>query len=153
MTTIKLNNALKTSLPFLGKWRLAGLFLFFLIQISFAQPNNSKQEFDLNDPRNPDCPCHKYQKMADEEFRKTQKENKLNQEEKKTDIEQRQNFNVQKIQVKDMKQLSDSGHSEYSKNKKRKRLTNRVNKYLKFFILKPSKTTKVKPRYSICFKW
>jgi hypothetical protein len=28
------------------------------------------QEFDINDPRNPGCPCHKYQKLADEEYKK-----------------------------------------------------------------------------------
>jgi len=26
-------------------------------------------DYGLNDPRNPRCPCHKYQKIADEEFK------------------------------------------------------------------------------------
>ena len=26
------------------------------------------QEYDINDPRNPNCPCHKMQQLADEEF-------------------------------------------------------------------------------------
>jgi hypothetical protein len=29
-------------------------------------------KYDLNDPRNPDCPCHKAQKLADDEYRKSQ---------------------------------------------------------------------------------
>lgn len=41
---------------------------FFLIANS---PNDSlKQTYPLNDPRNPNCPCHKYQKLAEDEFRK-----------------------------------------------------------------------------------
>ena len=29
-----------------------------------------KSKYGINDPRNPNCPCHKYQKIADEEFTK-----------------------------------------------------------------------------------
>lgn len=39
------------------------IFLLFISTISFAQ-----SQYDINDPRNPDCPCHKLQKIADEEF-------------------------------------------------------------------------------------
>jgi len=39
-----------------------------------AQKNGSK--YDLNDPRNPDCPCHKYQKIADEEYARQLKHEK-----------------------------------------------------------------------------
>ena len=34
-----------------------------------------KNKYELNDPRNPNCPCHKYQKLADEEFKKLNKNN------------------------------------------------------------------------------
>jgi hypothetical protein len=27
--------------------------------------------YNINDPRNPKCPCHKYQKIADEEYKNT----------------------------------------------------------------------------------
>jgi len=30
--------------------------------------DSTKQQYALNDPRNPDCPCHKYQKLAEEEY-------------------------------------------------------------------------------------
>ena|ERR1035437_6206195 len=32
-----------------------------------------KNKYDINDPRNPQCPCHIYQKQADEEYNKLQK--------------------------------------------------------------------------------
>jgi hypothetical protein len=55
------------------------LFIFFLSlhNLSLHATNDStqvkKQKFDLNDPRNPDCPCHKYQKLADEEYARKSK--------------------------------------------------------------------------------
>jgi hypothetical protein len=30
--------------------------------------NNLIQEYDINDPRNPNCPCHKQQQKADQEY-------------------------------------------------------------------------------------
>jgi hypothetical protein len=47
----------------IGLWSV--LFLFFYVSNAISQNN-----FDINDPRNPHCPCHKYQKLADEEYRK-----------------------------------------------------------------------------------
>jgi hypothetical protein len=43
------------------------LFLFVLF---FSVSTKSQTTFDINDPRNPHCPCHKYQKLADEEYKK-----------------------------------------------------------------------------------
>ncbi|MDP2385068.1 MAG: hypothetical protein Q8M29_01735 [Bacteroidota bacterium] len=38
---------------------------------SYASGEDStKTKYDINDPRNPNCPCHKYQKIADEEYQK-----------------------------------------------------------------------------------
>lgn len=49
---------------------IASIFLFLLFSCSmFAQENNGTQ-YDINDPRNPNCPCHKYQKAADEEYQR-----------------------------------------------------------------------------------
>lgn len=33
-----------------------------------AQGDTSKVKYDINDPRNPDCPCHQYQKLAEQEY-------------------------------------------------------------------------------------
>jgi hypothetical protein len=46
------------------------LFLFFLLCMKFLSAQSlNKEGYDLNDPRNPKCPCHKYQKLADEEYK------------------------------------------------------------------------------------
>ncbi len=36
--------------------------------------DSTKTKYELNDPRNPNCPCHKYQKLADEEFKRLNKD-------------------------------------------------------------------------------
>ncbi len=43
------------------------LFLSFLFLVTTFK---SQTTFDINDPRNPHCPCHKHQKLADEEYKK-----------------------------------------------------------------------------------
>ncbi len=45
--------------------RLTTCLLFFLF-LSVLKIN--AQQYDINDPRNPDCPCHKMQELADKEF-------------------------------------------------------------------------------------
>lgn len=55
------------------------IFIFLLFfkgvsAITFFE-DSTKVKYKLNDPRNPNCPCHKYQKLADEEFRKLNKNN------------------------------------------------------------------------------
>ena len=47
------------------------IFFFFFSNNAFSQ-NLVNQQYDLNDPRNPDCPCHKLQKLADDEYNKIQ---------------------------------------------------------------------------------
>lgn len=39
--------------------------LIFNYQITFSQAM-----YNINDPRNPECPCHNYQKIADDEYKK-----------------------------------------------------------------------------------
>ena len=52
-----------------------GLILFLLATggrvFCFPLPGKDslKTKFDLNDPRNPDCPCHAWQKQADKEYK------------------------------------------------------------------------------------
>lgn len=49
------------------------LILIFITQFSFAHsitpPDSLKSEYPINDPRNPNCPCHAQQKLADEEYK------------------------------------------------------------------------------------
>lgn len=54
-----------------GTLRLFILFFLFSSN-AFSQNNLGNQQYDLNDPRNPDCPCHKLQKLADDEYDKIQ---------------------------------------------------------------------------------
>ena len=57
-----------------------GLILFLLV-LFFSANTEAQTSFDLNDPRNPQCPCHKYQKLADDEFKKLLRSgNKTNDE-------------------------------------------------------------------------
>lgn len=46
-------------------FRSAACLLFFMV--FFASRTNA-QQYDINDPRNPDCPCHKMQELAEKEF-------------------------------------------------------------------------------------
>lgn len=151
MNTVKLNKALKTFLPSLGKGRLLGLLFFLFTQVSFAQPD--KQVFDLNDPRNPDCPCHKYQKMADEEFEQLQKKNKLNKSVEVADVGNDQSLNAKERQLKDSGSTSNRPHSNYAKKKKRKIVKKWTHKHINLFSLRSFKAKRFKPCYSVCFKW
>ena len=66
--------------------------------------------FDINDPRNPHCPCHKYQKLADEEYKKMLKTGnkgagefigKTNSREDKIHKSGMEKFRKQKHRIKD----------------------------------------------------
>lgn len=50
-------------------------FILFVFQLGFANALSLKEDslsakYSINDPRNPNCPCHQNQKLADEEFNK-----------------------------------------------------------------------------------
>ncbi|CAG0996326.1 MAG: hypothetical protein HND27_09610 [Bacteroidetes bacterium] len=48
------------------------LFLIGFSYSSFSQIQNkqlNEREYDINDPRNPNCPCHKLQKQAEDEYK------------------------------------------------------------------------------------
>lgn len=51
------------------------IVFFILLCCNFCFANalvlkDDSLKFDITDPRNPKCPCHKYQKLADEEYKK-----------------------------------------------------------------------------------
>ena len=62
MRTIKMKNFIYITIA----------LFFFNKNLNALTFNNDslKNKYELNDPRNPNCPCHKYQKLADEEFEK-----------------------------------------------------------------------------------
>jgi hypothetical protein len=51
---------------------LVTLFLFLsggrAFPISLPGKDSLKIQYDRNDPRNPDCPCHQYQRQAEKEY-------------------------------------------------------------------------------------
>ena len=58
MNSCKINNQLG------NKSGIATALIFLFVNVLAAQTT-----YPLNDPRNPNCPCHKYQKLADDEFK------------------------------------------------------------------------------------
>ena len=68
-------NGVGKTLRTLWFFTLCTLWLNFSVLPLKAIPpkDTTKQQFDLNDPRNPHCPCHKYQKQAEEEYQKLMK--------------------------------------------------------------------------------
>ena len=144
----KFNIALKVSFADIGKGKLLGLLFFLFTLISFAQPN--QQDFDLNDPRNPNCPCHKYQKMADDEFIKLQKKNKIIDI---VEVKDKQDLNVLEEKSKNSEISTDISHTRHTKKQMPELLKWRMQKRISFFTLRCPKKKKFKPRYSVCFKW
>ena len=44
--------------------------IIWIFVLSVGRFFGQNSEFPINDPRNPNCPCHKYQKLADEEYKR-----------------------------------------------------------------------------------
>ena len=120
------------------------LFLFISSNVMFAQ------QYDINDPRNPDCPCHKMQQLADKEFLMLGDQNNLNE-----------NDREQKINTLDLEKNNNEGNGvvgnkgashNYGKIKKRQKNTWIKKKVFKFsnkYRLKKRKKINV----SMCYKW
>ena len=53
-------------------------FLFLQDVILCGPKDSLTQVYEISDPRNPHCPCHKYQKKAEKEFVKATKKEKGN---------------------------------------------------------------------------
>lgn len=171
-------------------FRALRLFIFFFFFSSYAFSQNlGNQQYDLNDPRNPDCPCHKLQKLADDEYKKTQ--NTDNQQQFASNLNvnvsnlnnvdnninvQDNNFNPQQNNFKQVSnKLDNVGNDNSSHQAKRDFSSSRNNsavgsgssgsktkkkssgvwlrKKLYRAKLKNSKIRKVRPNYSVCYKW
>lgn len=57
-----------------SKYMSLGFLLLFGAHLLGAsngvETDSTKGKYALNDPRNPNCPCHKYQQQADKEYAK-----------------------------------------------------------------------------------
>lgn len=145
------------------------LFLFPIrgeSRTSLTDPDSTKQKYELNDPRNPDCPCHAAQKLADEEYRKQQEQNAINNAKQNDDPANKNKENPSDVNHPDNnKQNSDvntnknnSGIStggtakHYSKSNSGLKQMNKWMKHLKRQLGKKNNGTKKgKRRLASCF--
>jgi hypothetical protein len=113
------------------------LFLYFLIMAINPVYSQKNIRFGINDPRNPDCPCHAQQKTADKEYAQ---------------------FN--KINLKKNNSLNSTGssdkfltHLENSLKKINAKKTRTICK-MRFKLLRKFKCKKkIHSDYSVCYKW
>jgi len=130
------------------------LLFFKVVNATPFFEDSTKTKYELNDPRNPNCPCHKYQKLADEEFklRQTQR-TKLNNdfvEQKETDTQ---------TGVASASGGSSSGTTVKTKHFKNLMFFHHKNKSYKIFnFIKRHKGKKrhyvrTNKNISSCFKW
>lgn len=198
-------SAPKSLLPKLfGALRL--FILFFLFSSNAFGQNIQNQEYDINDPRNPNCPCHKLQKLADDEYQRIQNNdnneqqqfrgnfNNLNPSDNSNNNKNVFAQNISNLNISDnnrgnqnkflqnfdnikqsqinfysngndnssheikrdfnfkSRELSIGSGSSGSKAKKKKSGTEFYKK-LNRAKLKHSKIKKVRPNYSVCYKW
>lgn len=176
--TLREGSAQQALLPNLfGALRLFILFLL-ISSNSFSQNNVGNQQYDLNDPRNPDCPCHKLQKLADDEYKQMQNkdqqqqfalnvnisdqlDNNFNFNKQDNQVNRQDNTNIgtdnSSHQVKrdfspNQRQIASGSGSSGSKTKKKKHglwFQKKINRSK----LKNSRIKKVRPNYSVCYKW
>lgn len=175
-------SAQKSLLPkFFGALRL--FILFFLLSSNTFAQNIQNQEYDINDPRNPNCPCHKLQQMADDEYNKIQNDNNR---QNNLNIQNQlfaSNFNKinnndneqQQLNVRNFNPIDNNGSDNSSNQVKRdfnfksrelsigtgssgskakkKKSGTEFYKKLNRAKLKHSKIKKVRPNYAVCYKW
>jgi hypothetical protein len=161
---------------FFGALRL--FILFFLISNTASAQNIQNQQYDINDPRNPNCPCHKLQKLADDEYQRILNDNNGNEQRpfamNTTNLNKPENNNHQQLlNVNNFNQIINNENESnpvnsyfYFKSKfssmgsggsgssvKKKKPTIGFYKKLNRAKLKHSKIKKVRPNYSVCYKW
>lgn len=123
-------------------------FIFSLFFVLFSVGLNAniinkdslKSKYDINDPRNPNCPCHKYQKIADEEYEKW-----LRQQSKE------QGIAISKLDTRDDK-IKRKSFFNFTKHKT-KRKNKSHPKFKKLLDMKRYKFWKRITDTTACFKW
>lgn len=128
---------------------LARRLLIFLFLIFSAV--TQAQEYDINDPRNPNCPCHKMQKLADDEFAQLN-----NQNNKVVDVNKLQNdwdennfddeVERKSIKHQELKTITYSGNV-----RKRKNIWYKKTKFK--FINKYKFKKRINRNVALCYKW
>jgi hypothetical protein len=138
---------------------LRALLLLLLLLLG-SRSSYSQNKYDLNDPRNPDCPCHQYQKMADEAYKQLQngdqsKQFVQNAVQESSNNNKGTSRNTQQLTIDNNsapRKASTSSGSNGAKNKKKKPGTS-IRKKINRSRLKYSRIKKQRPDYSVCYKW
>lgn len=129
------------------------LLFAIMASLSFAQDRNNvnKGEFDINDPRNPDCPCHKMQQQAEQEFAQGNNLNAFFDNIGNGLNENPQDHsNVQPVNSGKVRERSFAGSAV---THKRKRKVSGLQKQLFRTMNKHKIRKRVKPNYAVCYKW
>ncbi len=144
--------------------RLIASFML-LSTVIFSQTNN--QQYELNDPRNPDCPCHKLQKQAEDEYKQMQLNNNIGNQlamninkEKLNDLDNNNN-NEGNDQLSDQSRKNfeqDSQNSGFTSSgsgtiRKRKNVFSMFEKKRNVFKMKHSKIKKFRIKNATCYHW
>lgn len=117
--------------------------LLALLHIHLVHAQNAA--YPLNDPRNPDCPCHKLQKQAEDEYA----------QQNKSALPESNLQNVPAIS----RENNESGSVLRTKTgsaaivKKRRKRSGRWDDVKFRYLKKRSKAKKMRPDYSVCFRW
>lgn len=124
-------------------------------------PDTNKVKYDINDPRNPDCPCHAAQKLADDEYRRSQRGNNDNNPVNQNNVvnndnsnDKNNNSNKTDVNTNKTTFTSSSGGSQkhYSKYYKFQKKMKRWSKKMKRKLGSKNKGTKGgKFRVADCF--
>lgn len=108
--------------------------LIFLGSINCLNAQNMlKQKYDINDPRNPDCPCHKMQRIADKEYK--------------------DHLNTSDNGLFPLNNHKREDRKFYSAVVKKKKKTAIYTRLLFRLKNKMKKGKKIRPDYSVCYKW
>lgn len=137
-----------------GSSHTAVPFLFYLVlllsalsQNSFGinNPDDSLKTYPLNDPRNPNCPCHQYQKLADEEYKRLLGEQQI---QVANNVIQTSQSNVTTSSA-----ISSSKNSHVSHKLKRKKISARQKKFNRLIQVNNWKILRRWKDPTACFKW
>lgn len=120
------------------------LMLILYFQTTSISAQNA--QYDINDPRNPDCPCHKRQKLAEEEYKQLKNSNNYSGDEKRSVSDIKKRIKVDEIREKKKTKFYFTDKKKTGKAGCMKRLKFRFERKLK-------QTKKGRTEYSVCYKW
>lgn len=123
--------------------------LGFLLLLQVVARGQTKEVYELNDPRNPNCPCHQYQQQAEKEYAQNKRMEQQGSEfnaSKKVDVPAGSRMEheprVMPVNKGGGTRLTKSGKKKQFMLKQRFRVMNQL-----------KRRKKVKPNYAVCYRW